>query len=286
MALPTCECVAGLPIGEQLAAIYCATYTLAAGDTDGPYLLKAANLSDVADPVASRVNLGAGVGGIWPGSLGGTGVANTGKTITLGGNLTTVGAFATTLTMTGATGVTLPTTGTLATLAGAEALTNKTISGASNTITNVSLTTGVTGILPVANGGTGVATLYKFAAFKPADQAIVAATPTKVTFATEEYDVGAAYASSTFTAPAAGHYAFGAAIYNDTATVTALYLYKNGAQFKRLSQLDNGSGNMIDGNTEIQLALNDTVEIWVNVQNNSNIIGASTISYFYGHLMP
>lgn len=34
-------------------------------------------------------------------------------------------------------------------------LTNKTISGASNTITNVSLTTGVTGTLPIGNGGTG-----------------------------------------------------------------------------------------------------------------------------------
>jgi hypothetical protein len=40
-----------------------------------------------------------------------------------------------------------------------QTLTNKTISGASNTITNVSLTTGVTGTLPVANGGTGAATL-------------------------------------------------------------------------------------------------------------------------------
>lgn len=36
-------------------------------------------------------------------------------------------------------------------------LTNKTISGASNTITNVSLATGVTGTLPVGNGGTGLA---------------------------------------------------------------------------------------------------------------------------------
>jgi hypothetical protein len=49
------------------------------------------------------------------GQYGGTGVANTGKTITLGGNLTTSGAYATTLTTTGATTVTLPTTGTLAT---------------------------------------------------------------------------------------------------------------------------------------------------------------------------
>ena len=38
-------------------------------------------------------------------------------------------------------------------------LTNKTISGSSNTITNVSLSTGVTGTLPVANGGTGTTSL-------------------------------------------------------------------------------------------------------------------------------
>lgn len=56
--------------------------------------------------------------GTWQGSLvvgqyGGTGVANTGKTITLGGNFVTSGAFATTLTVTGTTNVTLPTSGTL-----------------------------------------------------------------------------------------------------------------------------------------------------------------------------
>jgi len=73
--------------------------------------------------------------GVWQGTVvaptyGGTGVNNGSKTITLGGNLTTAGAYATTLTMTGATSITLPTTGTLATLAGTETLTNKTITGA------------------------------------------------------------------------------------------------------------------------------------------------------------
>jgi hypothetical protein len=40
-----------------------------------------------------------------------------------------------------------------------DTLTNKTINGSNNTLSNVSLTTAVTGTLPVANGGTGAATL-------------------------------------------------------------------------------------------------------------------------------
>jgi hypothetical protein len=40
----------------------------------------------------------------------------------------------------------------------AQTLTNKTINGSNNTITNVSLTAGVTGALPIANGGTGETT--------------------------------------------------------------------------------------------------------------------------------
>jgi hypothetical protein len=70
--------------------------------------------------------------GTWQGSViageyGGTGVANTGKTITIGGNLTTSGAHTTTLTTTANTTLTLPVTGTLATLDGTETFTNKTL---------------------------------------------------------------------------------------------------------------------------------------------------------------
>jgi hypothetical protein len=40
-----------------------------------------------------------------------------------------------------------------------QTVTNKTINGSNNTITNVALTTGVTGTLPVANGGTNLTAL-------------------------------------------------------------------------------------------------------------------------------
>ncbi len=53
-----------------------------------------------------------------PGQYGGTGVANTGKTITIGGNTTFSGAFAFTGTLTNTTSVTFPTSGTLATTGG------------------------------------------------------------------------------------------------------------------------------------------------------------------------
>jgi hypothetical protein len=75
-----------------------------------------------------------------------------GKAITLGGTLTTAGNYTTTITTTDNTNVTLPTSGTLATLSGTETLTNKTINGvrptalatgfsiAGGTITNTTLT--------------------------------------------------------------------------------------------------------------------------------------------------
>ena len=90
---------------------------------------------EIADTYVGQTSittLGTITAGTWNATVvdpvyGGTGVNNGASTITLAGNLVTSGANSLTLTTTSTTNVTLPTTGTLATLAGAETLTNKTL---------------------------------------------------------------------------------------------------------------------------------------------------------------
>lgn len=75
--------------------------------------------------------------GILNPASGGTGVNNGSRTITIGGNFSTVGAFNLALNLTGATSITLPTAGTVATLSNTETLTNKTMSGTANTFSDI-----------------------------------------------------------------------------------------------------------------------------------------------------
>lgn len=74
-------------------------------------------LDNAGNATFNTITAGLWNGTIISGTYGGTGVNNGTKTITLGGNLVTSGAFNTTLTVGAATNVTLPTSGTLATTA-------------------------------------------------------------------------------------------------------------------------------------------------------------------------
>lgn len=91
-------------------------------------------------------------------------MVNAARSIKLGGNIDLVNNFSTgvgPVTLSSAGGgssVVLPQSGTLSTLDGTETLTNKTINGTNNTISNISLTAAVTGTLPIGNGGTGQTT--------------------------------------------------------------------------------------------------------------------------------
>jgi hypothetical protein len=101
---------------------------------------------------ASITTLGIVTTGTWnagmiDGQHGGTGVSNIGKTLTLGGSLTTVGGSIQ-LQVTGSATLSLPLAGVLATIGGSETFTNKHISASQVD----------TGVFPLARGGTGAAT--------------------------------------------------------------------------------------------------------------------------------
>jgi hypothetical protein len=82
------------------------------------HTLVTADITDLTSATTGITKVGTVTTGVWNagiinGIYGGTGVNNGSSTITLGGSLTTSGAFALTLTVTAGTNVTLPTSGTL-----------------------------------------------------------------------------------------------------------------------------------------------------------------------------
>ena len=101
--------------------------------------------------LSGKIDLTSQVSGILPAANGGTGVANS-STITLGGNIVTGGAFTTspanalTLTTTGDTNVTFPTSGTLATVGNTVA----SVSGTTNQITTSASTGALVLSIPTA----------------------------------------------------------------------------------------------------------------------------------------
>ncbi|CAL8981878.1 hypothetical protein RHODGE_RHODGE_03971 [Rhodoplanes serenus] len=119
-AAPVWSTIAGADItGAAMTKVDDSNVTLTLGGTPSTALLRSTSLT-------------LGWTGQLAGSRGGTGIDNGTKTITLGGNLTTAGAYNLTLTQTGATNVTLPTSGTLAALGGANDWTGANVFFAAN----------------------------------------------------------------------------------------------------------------------------------------------------------
>ena len=168
-----------------------------------------------------------------------------------------------------------------------QTLTNKTISGSSNTITNVSLTTGVTGTLPVANGGTGAATLATNNVLlgngTSALQAIAPGTSGNVltsngTTWASSAPGGNAYTRTSFTATASQ------TTFTVTYSVGYIQVYLNGVL---LNSTDYTASNGTTVVLAVAAALNDIVETiafsTVAIVNTSanNLVGGSAGSIVY-----
>jgi hypothetical protein len=237
-AAPVWATISGGDItGTALTKVDDTNVTLTLGGTPTTALLRTASIT-------------AGWAGVLSGARGGTGVANTGLTITLGGNiltagaLTLAGAFAATFNFSNTTNVTFPVSGILATTGGASipsivqgdllygsntnvlsALAKDTNAtrylsntGASNNPAwaQIALATGVSGQLPLANGGTNAnltasngGIFYStatagaiLAGTTTANQVLLSGSSTAPTWSTATYPAGATanqllYAAST-----------------------------------------------------------------------------------------
>jgi hypothetical protein len=260
--------------------------------------------------------------GILVGANGGTGVANTGKTITVGGNLVHAGAFTQTFTATANTSLTLPISGTV--LSSVTAPTANPITGtpsASNylrgdgtwatfttgTVTSVAATvpaflsisgspitsSGTLAItlsgtaLPVANGGTGLTSGGPaFNCYQSVAQAITLNTYTKITFDIEVFDTNNNFASSRFTPTVSGYYQINAGVQPAGLASVSPVIYLNGAAYAYGTQTP--ILNYVTSNMSVLVYLNGTtdyVEYYVALSASLNTNPASSTVYFSGAMV-
>jgi hypothetical protein len=153
-----------------------------------------------------------------------------------------------------------------------------------------------TGTLPIANGGTGAATLSAaglantpaFFVTLTANQTVSDNVKTLVTWTNEVYDTNSAFASNKFTVPSgqAGKYNFYINVTLGTSGSWGVrnpraYIYKNGTSIYYFQGPNNEQGNdniAVNGTLSLDLAVADYIEVYGrndNDQGTPYILGKS-----------
>ena len=199
--------------------------------------------------------------GTWQGTVigsiyGGTGVNNGASTITLGGSLTTSGAFSSTFTMTGATSVTFPTSGTLATTASIPSLPLSLANGG----TNASLTASNGGI--VYSGASAFAVL---AGTATAGQVLQSGASGAPSWSTPTYPSSSGGLGKHIASDGTNNN-YTTSTYSDTYAASTL-LYSNGA---------NTVTGLATANSAVLVTNSSGVPAWSGTMTNGQVIIGNT----------
>ena len=193
------------------------------------------------------------------------------------------------------TGNTLDIDSTVTTNDGTQTLTNKTINGSSNTITNVSLTSGVTGTLPVANGGTGITSLGTgIATFleTPSSANLAAALTDEAGTGTVAFTDSPTFTTPTLGAAAATSIAFADALVGSalatagtSATTIDTFSATTYTAAKYIVQMKKGNDIEV---IEVLVAVNGSNDVYLteyaNVQSNAEL-GTTNAVYSGGNVL-
>jgi hypothetical protein len=122
---------------------------------------------------------------------------------------------------------------------------------------------------------------------------VVSGTWTKVTWPTEEYDVGGVFASDKFTCDVAGkyHFYFALKLTGNVLYDNAVGLYKDGVLYRFANYFiayDSGANTGVPTmqmEAALDLTVGQYVEVFVHQESSSNqtVDGATTASWFTGH---
>jgi hypothetical protein len=144
--------------------------------------------------------------------------------------------------------------------------------------------------LPAATGTVMVSgNMPAFSAYQSSVQTISAATLTKVQLQTEEFDTNSNFDNATnyrFTPTVAGYYQISGAVSDASAgTNHVTTIYKNGAEFKRGSQISYSGAAPTQGVVSALIYFNgstDYVELYVFMTSGSTLSATNFQTYFQG----
>lgn len=128
---------------------------------------------------------------------------------------------------------------------------------------------------------------YKFSVYRTAAHTS-STSATKITFDTELFDSNNNFATGTYTAPVAGFYQFNAIAGNTIATGTQIIamLYKNGAlEYYGSTFTAAATASLSTVSALVQLAANDTVEVYFIGGAGSTMLTGKAGCFFQGFLV-